>query len=304
MKPRFATVVAAAMLALMSAAPLWAQVSAWQAFNGVPNGQRWQSFVQHHPQIAKELQSNPNLLWDPNWRRQHPELGQWIHYHQPLWSRMMASQGVNPYQQTWQQFLAGHSGISNQLQNNPNLLYDPAWRSRHPELAQFLSQHPRVRNSLWSSAPTGTYPSTFGNFASNHPGLMQQLNANPGLAADPGYLRQHPDFADFMRSHPGFRQDMQERAQYWRQHHSYEGWRWHHAWNDPGASPWMPPGLQHSQGHAYGWYEHHPGFGGPGPGPDVGGGPRPGPGWHGHGPHGHGDWGHGPHGPGDWGHGH
>jgi hypothetical protein len=302
MRPRFATVMAAAMLALMGAAPLWAQMgNPWQAFSGLPNGQKWDSFVRHHPQVARELQSNPNLLWNPDWRRHHPELREWIHYHQPLWNRMMASQGVSPYQQKWEQFLAGHSGLSKQLQNNPNLLYNPAWRSKHPELAEFLAQHPNVRNSLWSSAPAGMYPSTFGNFASNHPGLMQQLNANPGLAVDPGYLRQHPDFADFMRDHPGFREDMEERAEYWRHHHSYDGWRWRHAWNDPDAAPWIPPGLRHSHGHAYGWYAHHAGYAEP----DADDGPYPGPGWHGEGhhPHGHGDWDRGPHGHRDWDHG-
>ncbi len=231
MKRNFAIAVAAAALLLGSAVPLWAQWNAlagaaWQDFaNGLPNGQRFQNFVQTHPGVGRELQSNPNLLWDPAWRRNHPAVGQWIYHHQPLWHNMVARQA-------------------------------------------------------------GMYPSTFGNFASNRPGLMNDLNENPGLAEDQGYLRQHPDFADFMRNHPGFQQDMRDRAQYWRNHHSYQGWRWHHAWNDAGAQPWTPPGLMHSNGHAYGWYKHH------GPG-----------GWNGGpGPHGGHGWGHGP--DQGWGQGH
>lgn len=166
MKRNFAIAVAAAALLLGSAVPLWAQWNAlagaaWQDFaNGLPNGQRFQNFVQTHPGVGRELQSNPNLLWDPAWRRNHPAVGQWIYHHQPLWHNMVARQA-------------------------------------------------------------GMYPSTFGNFASNRPGLMNDLNENPGLAEDQGYLRQHPDFADFMRNHPGFQQDMRDRAQYWRNHHSY-----------------------------------------------------------------------------------
>ncbi len=45
-------------------------------------------------------------------------------------------------------FLDHHEGIERDLRQNPNLINDSYYVSRHPELARYLRRHPEVREEL------------------------------------------------------------------------------------------------------------------------------------------------------------
>ncbi len=49
---------------------------------------------------------------------------------------------------TFDAFLDSHGGIKNDLYRNPNLVNDPWYLNRHPQLAEFLWRHPGIREEL------------------------------------------------------------------------------------------------------------------------------------------------------------
>jgi hypothetical protein len=62
--------------------------------------------------------------------------------------------------QTFRWFLANHPNIARALARNPGLLYNADWRRQHPQLEQYLDNHPYVwqalNNEYWSTGPTET----------------------------------------------------------------------------------------------------------------------------------------------------
>jgi hypothetical protein len=46
---------------------------------------RFVKFLKNHPAIARDLQRNPNLIYDPVYRAQHPELQQFLANHKNVW---------------------------------------------------------------------------------------------------------------------------------------------------------------------------------------------------------------------------
>jgi hypothetical protein len=51
---------------------------------------------------------------------------------------------------------------------------------------------------------------TWGDFAEAHPHVANALAYKPTLINDPGYLRKHPELADFFTSHPEIKEAMAE----------------------------------------------------------------------------------------------
>jgi hypothetical protein len=49
-------------------------------------GARFNRFLKNHPQIARDLRRNPNLIYDPNYRAQHPDLKNFLANHKDIWA--------------------------------------------------------------------------------------------------------------------------------------------------------------------------------------------------------------------------
>jgi hypothetical protein len=49
---------------------------------------------------------------------------------------------------TWGDFKAAHPKIAREMAYKPALISDPAYASKHPELASFFSAHPDVREAM------------------------------------------------------------------------------------------------------------------------------------------------------------
>jgi len=54
-------------------------------------------------------------------------------------------------------FLGEHPEVRGQLERNPNLIYNRGWRERHPELQQFMQNHPNIWGKLPDSRRWGAY---------------------------------------------------------------------------------------------------------------------------------------------------
>jgi hypothetical protein len=103
--------------------------------------------------------------------------------------------------QSFQEWLAKHPNVSNNLGSNPYQIYDPQWRANHPELQEYIQNHPGVWNNLKSQG-SGYYDERFNTFLAKHPHSAAELRANPELIYDPRFRKQHPELNDFMASHP------------------------------------------------------------------------------------------------------
>src|SRR5258708_7387161 len=54
-------------------------------------------------------------------------------------------------------FIDQRPELKNQLSRNPNLIYNKAWRDRHPDLQQFMDNHPQTWAKLPESRRWGDY---------------------------------------------------------------------------------------------------------------------------------------------------
>jgi hypothetical protein len=158
----------------------------------------------------------------------------------------------------WQAFLNGHRNVKRDVGSNPNVILDPNYRRTHPELSAWLQQHPHERSYLFSNGGAAAVPHSWNSFMQSHPNYQQAYYQNPGQFADPNWVNQQQDLQQYYASHPGVRDDMAERARWWHEHHDYNGWRWHHAWNDADEDGDREEHWDHHPpGHAYGWEKHH-----------------------------------------------
>ena len=67
------TIMAAALLAIATAGPAFAQVRQYDAdFN---------NYLSHHPNEAAQIQANPRLIDDPTYIKNHPGLNQYLDNH-------------------------------------------------------------------------------------------------------------------------------------------------------------------------------------------------------------------------------
>jgi phage-related protein len=127
------------------------------------------TFLDSHPQVAKELQRNPALVNDPAYLAKHPGL---------------------------QQFLAKHPGVREEIRENPQQFMnrEHRWDKNHEGITrgevarfdeQYLDKHPEVAEQLAKN------PKLIDNrdFVEDHPGLRE-------------YLAHHPEIREQLKKHP------------------------------------------------------------------------------------------------------
>src|ERR1700723_4577041 len=49
---------------------------------------------------------------------------------------------------TWNDFASGHPKVASELAHNPALINDDGYAKNHPQLGQFFSAHPEIRESM------------------------------------------------------------------------------------------------------------------------------------------------------------
>jgi hypothetical protein len=94
-----------------------------------------------------------------------------------------------------------HHKAAAELQANPGLMYDPAWRKRHPHFQHFIEAHPEDWAAL-KQGGTRYYNSGFNNYLANNPSAAAQLRQNPELLYDPAFRRANPGITNYMSRHP------------------------------------------------------------------------------------------------------
>jgi hypothetical protein len=117
-------------------------------------------------------------------------------------------------------WLNEHQGIKNKLAANPNLIYNKDFREDHPELRQFLQNHPDVWQKI-GPAPRGLAggPGRWGDYDEHH----EWRDADWWHAHDRAWMyRHHPEWVE---NHPDWRHDDGD----WDDSHVWHDRNW---WNE------------------------------------------------------------------------
>jgi hypothetical protein len=96
-------------------------------------------------------------------------------------------------EQDLQQYMSNHPA----LQANPSLMNNPTYLADHPDLRNFIANHPQVDNRGYGAYGRNWGRGDLDQYTSTHP----DLRANPSLMNDPNYLASHPDLRNFLADH-------------------------------------------------------------------------------------------------------
>ncbi len=157
-------------------------------------------------------------------------------------------------------FIDSRPDLRNQLQHNPNLIYNKAWRERHPDLESFMQQHPNTWGKLEGSNRYGAY----GPDHAWHESDWWHQN-------DPGWMyKNHPEWAE---AHPDWKRDADGDFDEHHEWHDRSWWNDHHPdWVNAHHPDWYKHPYEHpiaAEEHKHEVEKHevekeHHGSGGPG----------------------------------------
>jgi len=144
-----------------------------------------------------------------------------------------------------QDYLTNHPEQAKQLHENPNLINDPNWLAKNPQVQTYMQKHPDLKSSAASNpnefvnrSEMGTLRGDHGalnrstNYLNKHPDIKRDLEKDPKLIDDPKYLAQHPALEKELARHPeirneamnhpeGFKQAAERNARYNERHHAH-----------------------------------------------------------------------------------
>ena len=92
-------------------------VPAHAQYTNLPNPAAWNQYLTNHPETAAELRTNPSLVYNANWRSQHPHFETWANSHPEDWKAMRTPS-------SWQ----SHYGA---FDKNDNEWHDQDWWYHH-----------------------------------------------------------------------------------------------------------------------------------------------------------------------------
>jgi len=128
----------------------------------------FETFLNNHPNTARELQQNPNLVNDPNWIKDH---------------------------KGFREFMNDHPGVRNEIHGNPGAFMND-------------EGHWMSNNGGFGGPANNSVERFDRGYLDEHPEVADQLAHNPGLADNQQYLAAHPGLDDYMKAHPQVRQDL------------------------------------------------------------------------------------------------
>ena len=130
-----------------------------------------------------------------------------------------------------------HPEIAEQLRRDPSLVNDKKFVDNHPDLQQFLAEHPGVREE-YKENPNGFMRqeqrfdrhedfamrhdrddvgkgerASFSEFMQGHGNIAGDLSKNPSLANNQEYLENHPAIRDYLKANPKVHQQLAENPQ-------------------------------------------------------------------------------------------
>jgi hypothetical protein len=165
----------------------------------------------------------------------------------------------------YQHFLDTHPDIRADLRENPSLVSDPGYLSRHKGLAQWMNQHPYVRNQVrWGDYDSNHQWHDADWWHRNNPDWM--YDHHPEWVRDNPAWRNDGDWDDQHRWHSrdwwfnNHREWVEQHHPNWAENQEHREYQEHHEYNE--AHPYYGESEEHhGNGHAYGHYKDHDGNG-------------------------------------------
>jgi phage-related protein len=124
-------------------------------------------FLDKHPEIAEQLRKNPSLIDDKQFVDNHPELQTFLQEHPELRqefrehpyafmrdeNRFDRGRGGDSDREVanFGNFLRGHSSTADALSKDPSLANNREFLASHPDLTNYLQEHPAVQQQLASN---------------------------------------------------------------------------------------------------------------------------------------------------------
>jgi hypothetical protein len=283
MKRKAFSILSAALLAGAIESPAFAQTGTTPAVQP-PDGDTsraelssFNNFANRKWWLDDQLQKNPSLINDPTYLSQHLRLATYLKNHPNVAAEFKENPAAFEARETKyqdnrgisggelrnldNQYLKGHPDAAAALQSNPKLIDNPQFRSGHPELQTYLTQHPDVRQEIEA------HPSRFASrergfegkggiegdevrkldrgYLDQRPEVTQALAKNPKLLDDPSFLAQHPELGQWEKTHPEAAKELRShpyafeaRERAYEKHESGEGHgHWRHQHGQPSAQP-------------------------------------------------------------------
>jgi hypothetical protein len=171
----------------------------------VQNHPALQQYLEQHPEVRQDLSQNPNAVMRQEQRFER---------HEGMDDTTRRDLAI------MDSFLDTHPEIAEQLRKNPSLVDNKAFVENHPALAQFLAQHSEIRQDIEQN-PNGfmsaehrydnfedhRFSSIMDTFMYHHPEIAEQLEKDPSLVNNKEFVQNHPQFQQFLAEHPELRQD-------------------------------------------------------------------------------------------------
>lgn len=141
----------------------------WDSEASAMEFRSFDAFLHDHPWIAKKLWEKPQRVNDMGFLNGNKELKQWLEDHpaaarafhedpigfmererhfQIYGADFAAGNGGRSELARFDWFLDGHPDVRHDLMRRPELVDKYEYLQRHPELGEFLRQHPAVRAEL------------------------------------------------------------------------------------------------------------------------------------------------------------
>jgi phage-related protein len=209
-------------------------------------------FMDSHPEIAEQLRKDPSLINNKQFVQSHPALQQFLADHPGV--REEYKENPNAFMNREQRFdqrqdqsrdrdvtrgelanmdrfMDHHPEIAEQLRKDPSLVNDKHFVQSHPDLQQFLADHPGVREEYKEN------PNAFMNqeqrfdqrqdqgrdrdvtrgelanmdhFLDSHPEIAERLHKDPSLINNKQFVESHTALQQFLADHPGVREEYKE----------------------------------------------------------------------------------------------
>lgn len=125
--------------------------------------ERLDKFLNQRPELKAQLQRNPDLIYNRNFREKHPDLQQFMQNHSNVWGKLKDSNRWGAYDPShnWHESDWWH-------QNDPAWMYNnhPEWARNHPDWdndGDFDDHHQWHDRNWWNS---------------NHPDWVQKHHPN------------------------------------------------------------------------------------------------------------------------------
>jgi hypothetical protein len=204
-------------------------------------------FLDHHPEVADQLQKDPSLVDNQDFVKDHPALQDFLRDHPEIREEIKESPSAfmhreDRYEQhegdadrrgdrditrgelaNMDHFFDRHPEIAEQLQKDPSLIDNRKFVENHPALKDFLADHPELRTAFDKNPnafmhrderfdggvdPTRPQLASLDRFLDDHPEIAEQLRKDPSLVDNKKFVADHPALQAYLQQHSDLRQEI------------------------------------------------------------------------------------------------